>query len=197
MTDDELRAANENSKRAARIKSASDPDARRLSEVEQAVIAAHEELAEDAAEFSRLVATERMTQTVAMERMAERKEQSQAYLDKLKTSIVDPIATKIEARAKATAFQMPARNENHNDALRQYERASLDKKQDLITNAIAGLDNDMAEALLIAQVRLDLHPETREHLMRRLSPMTDDKDQIMDMAKRVQSTLNTIKGARS
>ena len=192
MTDDELRAANENSKRAARIKSASDPDARRLAEVEQAVIAAHEELE---AEESQMRADGKYADGYIAQHIAARRTQSQTYLDKLKIDIVDPIATKIEARAKATAFQVPERTAVHIEASQHYSRLDSDRRQEAISRAITGKDDVLAEALLTG--RDEITDITRDHLMRRLSPMTDDKDQIMDMAKRVQSTLNTIKGSKS
>ena len=186
----EHRAAIEMHRQQDRIRTASDPDAIRLAEVESAVVASKTELE---TEEQQMRTDGKYADGYIDEHMANRKTQSLAYINKLKKDIVDPIAKKIERQAQATVVEIPERTAVHIEASQHYAALDSDRRQEAISRAIVGKDDVLAVALLTG--RDPITDITRGHLMRRITPATEQREQIMSIAKRVQATLNTIEGA--
>ena len=176
-----------------RIANAASSDEKRLAEVENAVLAAKQQLAEEAAEMSRQVAADRITQSVAQERIANRKRESVTLIEEMRKNIVEPIAKKVEDAAAATVYELPERTAVHMEASAHYAAQNSDGRQDLISAAVTGKDDVLAVALLTG--RDPITDITRQHLMERLAPASADTDQILKLAQRVQDTLNTLEGA--
>jgi len=185
------REAIETQHRQTRVKTATDPDAVRLAEVESAAIESKTALE---AEETQMRADGKYADGYIANHMAIRKTQSLAYIDKLRTDIVDPIAKSVEEAAKITATQIPKRTPIHIEASQHYAVLDSDRRQEAIGRAITGKDDVLAVALLTG--RDPITDITRDQLMKRLEPDTDQKDTIMNMAKRVQATFATIEGAR-
>ncbi len=187
----EHRAAIDAQHRDARIASATTDDDKKLASVEIAVIASQAALETEEAQMR---ADGKYADGYIDNHMQQRKQQSFAYIAKLKGDVVDPIAKRVEQQAIDTAPVMPERTAIHIEASAHYSALDSDRRQEAIGRAITGKDDVLAVALLTGR---DLLTDvTIDQLKRRIAP--DDKSEretILKMAERVQATLNTIEGA--
>lgn len=188
MTDH--KTAIETQKRKARLASAKDANEIKLAEVESAVIASKTALE---TEETQMRADGKYADGFIVTHMANRKTMSQSYIDKLRTDIVEPIAKQTEDAAKATVTELPERTPIHIEASQHYAALDSDRRQEAIGCAITGKDDVLAVALIIG--RDPITDITYEQLMNRLSPGDDQKDKVLNIAKRLQATFTTIEGA--
>lgn len=174
--------------RAKRLASATTDDEKKLADVEIAVIASRQALID---EEQTMRDDDKYSDAYIVAHMTKRKEHSKAYIAKL-AAIVDPIARRVESKAKATEFQIPTRSAIHIEASAHYNALDSDRRQEAISRAIVGKDNVLAVALLTAPGD-PITDITRDLLIKRLAPQ-DNREKILDTAKRVQATLATIEG---